>query len=241
MFTACPPLRDVAVHAHAVAEVHALPVDEAERVHARRERALARPTARPRRARAPRGTHLEPCAGASARCTRMSRSKGWNIIAAATPSKHPGLDHLDLAAAALLRGRAEELDLATGCVGDRRSAEERADRARRDEVVTAGVTDLRAARRTHRGSRPAGRPPAARLRAERGRHAGDAPLDGEPALREELGDPACGPCAPRSGAPDSRGCRARAWSVHRARGRRRRRRTSRVGGDGHSFPVHARA
>ena len=54
----------------------------------------------------------------------------------------PGLEELDLAPAALLGGRADELDRPDDGVALPRQGEEGAERPRRDEVVPAGVADL---------------------------------------------------------------------------------------------------
>ena len=119
----------------------------------------------------------------------MSRSNGWNIIAASKPSKHAGFDHLDLAAAALFRGRPEERRPRRP--RDRRPTPRRGTHRPRSRRSGCGRRRdrSRGARRTRRGSRPRGPLAIAALGAKRRLHARHAVLDLEPARSEELGDP----------------------------------------------------
>ena len=132
----------IAVHAHAVAEVHALPVDEAERLHARGER--ARPV--PRRERRVRRLALEGEveAGARQRDVRqeiaIERVEHHRRVDAAEDAR---LEQRDLAAAAFLGGRADELDRALEPRGVEACSARKAPSAPRgDQVVAARVPDL---------------------------------------------------------------------------------------------------
>ncbi len=53
------------------------------------------------------------------------------------------VEHLDLAAAAFLRGRAEHLDRQAGLIGHLGECQRRTDRDRRDQVVAAGMAKPR--------------------------------------------------------------------------------------------------
>jgi hypothetical protein len=106
------------------------------------------------------------------------------------PLEHAGLDQLDLAAAALLRRRADDLDPPRGQPGAH-GGQRRAGAGSRggDDVVAARVPD--AGQRVVLAEDRHGRPRAvgADPRPERGRDAADPALDGHPPGREELTEP----------------------------------------------------
>ena len=88
-----------------------------------------------------------------------------------------GVDQVDLAAAALLRGRAQQHDGEVELVGDRGQPDGGAERRRGDDVVAAGVADV-GQRVVLRAQRDVQRPRPGR-RPKGGRQPGDAALDGE--------------------------------------------------------------
>ena len=178
MLTRLTAVRDVAVHAHAVAEVDRCPSIEPERVHARGERALAVV----RRGRGVRGLPAVRNVyvhNASERVREDVAIERVEHHRRGDALEDAGLDQLDLAAAALFRRRAEEHDLAASRSATGAAPRNAPTRARRDEVVPARVTDLgeRVVLGEDRDARAAR---LSRLRAERRRHAGDAVLDREP-------------------------------------------------------------
>ncbi len=180
---------DVAVHAHAVAEVDPLGVDQVECLHTGSERTRAVPGGDRRVGRLAVKDHVDPH-----RRERVVRDEipieRVEHHGRVHPLEDAGVDELDLAAAPLLGRGADELDRAgegAALLGER---EERAERAARDEVVTTRVADLgeRVVLREDRDARAT----LADAGAERGRHAAGAALDLDAAALDGLGEPGGG-------------------------------------------------
>jgi hypothetical protein len=105
--------------------------------------------------------------------------------------ERPALDHLDLAPASLLGGRAQQEDPPAQLVGQRRRGEARAEAGGRDDVVPAGVPD--AGERVVLAEDGDGWAFAGLDGgAEGGLHAAHALLDLEALLAEELREPGTG-------------------------------------------------
>ena len=163
---------------------------------------------------------------ASGAISTWSRSHGWYRSAASSPSNSALADHDRLAAPPLLRGRAEEHDLAGPCVADRGQRDRRTDPRRRHRVVAAAVAEAR--QRVVLGEDPdprAVRPEAAGQATAHGRVQASRPA----ARRRSRGGrwprrPTPRPGAPRTRARGSRGCGARGRGSRRGRPRPRRRR-----------------
>ncbi len=125
---------------------------------------------------------------ARAMCASRIAIEGVEHHRGVDASEGTGVEQPDLAAAALLRGRADEIDRAREGIALPREREERAQRAARDEVVPAGVSDL--GERVVLGEDGDLRPcAAADARAEGGGEAAEAPLDGHARGLHGLGDP----------------------------------------------------
>ena len=139
--------------------------------------------------------------------------------------EQPVVDHDLLAAPPLLGRRAEEDDLARELVGERRERDRGPDPGGRHRVVAAAVTETRAARRTRRGSRSAGR-----RRPDHGEWRGPRSPGCRPdARRRTRGAPGSPRPRPRRGSPrrparGRRGSGARDRRSRRGRPRRLRRR-----------------
>jgi hypothetical protein len=98
-----PAVRDVAVHADAVPEVNALPVDEAKRIHAGRKRAVAGV----RRGRRVRGRPVKLERNAEHRKGRVSEEIAVERVehhGCVDPLERACFDELDLSSASFLRG-----------------------------------------------------------------------------------------------------------------------------------------
>ncbi len=149
---------------------------------------------------------LRPSCGASAACegcpwnSKVSQSDarvGWAIEIAIEGMKHHGgidavedarLNHLDFAASPLLRGSAQENDLAAGRLGHGRRRDEGPDGAGRDQVVAARVTDpgQRVVLRQDGGARTS---PLSSAGSQRGGHSANAVLDPVAPGGHELAEP----------------------------------------------------
>ena len=104
------------------------------------------------------------------------------------------VDHDGLAAPPLLRGRAQEHDLAGPVVADRGERDRRPDARRRHRVVAAAVpeTGQRVVLGEDPDARTIGAEPAGDPAADRGLEAAGGMLDGVPVAADGLGDPGGG-------------------------------------------------
>ena len=192
-------VRDVAMHAHAVAEMDPLPIDEAERIEASRQRARTVVGSGGGVGGLPFEVHGEP----------MRRERGVREdVAVEGVEHHGGIDPLersrleepDLAPSSLLGRRAEQHDLAPDSLDDARCGEERTDPCGGDQVVTAGMPNLRervvlGEDRHARAARLTGAGP------QRGLHPSDASLDRVASRGDKLVYPSSRLAPPRSEAP----------------------------------------
>ena len=189
-------VRDVAMHADAVAEVNPLPVDEPEGVEACRE--SAGPGVRCRGGMGGRPAELEhqPERG-QGRVHEQIAIEGVKHHGGVDAVEDARLDHLDLATPALLGWGPEENDVSTDRIGHRGRSDERAGRRSRDEVVPARVPD--AGKGVVLGEdRGARSPRTLRVRTSRvagaksGRHSCHPALDRVPSFGEEVREPSAG-------------------------------------------------
>jgi hypothetical protein len=208
----------VPVHAHTVAEVDALPVDEAEGVEAGRER--ARPSwGRWRRARDIPSKSKVSQSDASVGVGDEVAVEGVEHHRRVDAVEDARLEHLDLPAPTLFGGRSEEDHLAAEDLRHRRSGDESPDAAGRDEVVPAGVTHpgqgVVLGENCDATGRPSGRLGRGRLSASP-RCLARRRVRGRSRNRSATRSP----CAPRSGA---RGARESCEPARRYRQRSHRR------------------